>query len=294
MTENKKFCIRGTLRALDSSDLEIITQYYFYEFIKIDENGTYIYDTGFIHDETVFFNNYEFQIHERIFLKGIIALITGKYPEFCFNSFSVLEENNDPFVKGFPQHLCIRARSDLISLIHNKNDATQIYIKAIKDLDLKWILVLFAQQIGDLPYIGWANLYSIYDIIGKDISSKKTGKIKNLLATELKIEKRKLENFTCLANNSRDPFEGMRHGEKIDPQGIKKFNKLYENPGALVWASDFIRELVIKWIDYKHNIKIVKPYRDKSPYGFYENGEPIVSTSVLEEYEAKHYPKKPV
>lgn len=284
-----KLCIRGTLRALDPLDLKIIAEHYFYEFIKIDENGIYVYNTGFIHDETILFNDYEFQIHEKIFLKGIIALITGKYPEFCFGSFSILKEDNSPIATGFSQHLCMRARSDLISLIHNKSDATQIYIKAINDLHLKWILVLFAKQIGDLPFIGWANLYSIFDIIGKDISSKKTGKIKDVLATELKIEKRKLENFTCLANNSRDPFEGMRHGTEVKRPDA--FNRLYEYPEALIWASNFIRDLTIKWIDYKHKFKIVKPYRDNGAYGFHENGEPLVVTSALEKYEAKHYPK---
>jgi hypothetical protein len=284
-----KFCIHSTLKACHLSDLEIIAQYYFYKFIKI-ENGIYIYNTGFVHDKAVFIN-YDFQIHERIFLKGIIALITGKYPEFCFESYCILKESNETIVRGFPQHLGISPRPDLNYLTHNKIDAAQIYIKAINDPDLKWILVLFAQQIDDIPFIGWANLYSIYEIIGKDILSKKAGKIKDLLAAELKIEKRKLENFTLLANNSRDPFEGMRHGEKIKQQGVEKFNKLYEHPGALVWASDFIRELTIKWIYYKHNIKIVKPTRDNSAYGFYESGEPLGLISTLEEYEAKHYSK---
>lgn len=291
MADNKKFCIHGALKASDPSDLEIIAQYYLSKFIKKNKNGSYAYNTGFIHDEAVFSGNYLFQIHERILLKGIIALITGEYPEFCFESFFILKENNENIVTGAPQHLCVSPRSNLIFLIHEKSDATQIYIKAIEDLNLKWVLVLFAQQIDTLPSIGWANLYSIYEIIGKDLKLKNTGKIKDFLAAELKIERSKLDNFTFLANCSRDPFEGMRHGAELTSQDTKKFNKLYNCPGAIVWASDFIRELAIKWMDYKYNIKIIKPRYDNSPLGFHENGEPMVPISKLEAYESKHYPK---
>lgn len=291
MTENKKFCIHGTLKAFDPSDLEIIAKYYFYKFIKKDKNGAFEYNTGFIHDATIFSNNYRFEIHERILLKGIIALITGEYPEFCFKSFFILKENKDKIITEPPQQLGIFPRSDLASLIHKKSDATQIYIKAIKDLHLKWVLVLFAQQRDNLPFIGWANLYSIYEIIGKDLQSTTTGQIKDLLATELGIEKSKLDNFIFLANCSRDPFEGMRHAEELTSQDAKKFNKLYERPGAMVWALGFIRELVIKWMDYKYTIKIIKPYYDNSPVGFHEDGKPLMFMSSLQAYESKHYPK---
>ena len=116
------------LKAFNPSDLEIIAKYYFYKFIKKDKNGAYIYNTGFIYDEAVFSNNYKFEIHERILLKGIIALITGEYPEFGFESFFILKENNDNIVTGPPQHLYISPRSDLASLIHKKSDASKVYI----------------------------------------------------------------------------------------------------------------------------------------------------------------------
>ena len=164
-----KFCIKGIIKAFDLPDLKIMSEYYFEKILKIDPSGIGVYDTGFLHTR---FKAFHSQIEERMLLRGIIALITGTYPEFGFEYFYIVDENDMLISSGFPQHLCIPPRSNLECMHHYKINATEIYINAFENLSLKWVLVLFSQRMDDLPFIGWANLYSIYEIIGKDIQVK--------------------------------------------------------------------------------------------------------------------------
>ena len=164
-----KFSIKGIIKAFDLPDLKIMSEYYFEKFLKIDSDGQGVYDTGLIH---TWFKEFHSQIDERMLLRGIIALITGAYPEFNFKSFCIVDENDKTVITAALQPLRISPRSNLECMHHHKIDATEIYIKAFDNLNLQWVLVLFSQRMDDLPFIGWANLYSVYEIIGKDIQVK--------------------------------------------------------------------------------------------------------------------------
>ena len=115
--------------------------------------------------------------------------------------------------------------------------------------------------------------------------------VEKLIVSELKVNKRKLENFKILANTSRNPFEGMRHGNKVTKNGQERFDELYDL-NAIIWASDFIREIAIEWINYSYGIKIRNPQRNNDAYICTTNNEPLKLISPLEEYEEKHYLNK--
>lgn len=169
--------IEGTVKFFDLSDLQIISSSYFKNFLKADYDNKAFYDTGFIHTR---FKRLHTQIEERMLLRGIIALITGAYPEFAFESFYIIDKNDKVIIDGFPQRLCIPPRSGLDLMIHHEIDPTRIYVKAFENLNLELVLILFSQRMDDLPFIGWSNLYSIYEIIGKDIHIK-TNKCKLII-----------------------------------------------------------------------------------------------------------------
>ncbi|MBY0281354.1 MAG: hypothetical protein K2W94_04265 [Alphaproteobacteria bacterium] len=282
-----KYCIKGTIETLDSSDFEIISKYYFQKFLKYKDEKEYSYNTGHI-----VHTGFHFMLEERMLLKGIIALITGTYPEFRFKSLNHIDENNQVlFCSRETQYLCIAPRSGLDCMNHEELDATQVYFKAFEDLDLMRVIVLFARRLEDKFFIGWSELYSIYEIIGKSVRTKGK-KLEEELVDKLSINSKKLKNFKFLANKSRNPFYGMRHGEELSQEDRKKIKHLV-HPGAIEWAFDFIRDLAMKWLDYLYKIKIVKPTRNNDAYGYNLSGEPLELISLVEEYEAKHYPSNP-
>lgn len=110
-----------------------------------------------------------------------------------------------------------------------------------------------------------------------------------IIISELNVDKNKIENFKILANKSRNPFEGMRHGSKLSEEDQKRFDQLW-HLNAIVWASDFIREIAIKWINYSYKIRIIKPQRNNDAYGYTAKGEPLKLISPLEQYISIHYP----
>ena len=81
----------------------------------------------------------------------------------------------------------------------------------------------------------------------------------------------------------------MRHGSEVTLSDMQRFDKLW-HPNAIVWASDFIREIAIEWINYSYGIRITKPQRNNDAYGYTTNDEPLELVSSLEEYVSIYYP----
>lgn len=255
------FSIEGIIKG-EPEDLEIIANNYFEKFTSYDKKqNLLIYDTGFIYNKEkfkLFSGTYK---EEEAILKGILALITGKYPQFNFIKFNIIDEEKKRVKIGLPRFCsCHPNRPDLFDLIEQKIDATQIYLKALDEPNLRWVLILFSQNSDFVP-LSWGILYAIYEKIGysmRDATSSEKKRTKDIISAEFKIDIKSINVFCILANKSRSPFEGMRHGGVISQEDEKEMNK-YWSPDAISWGFKFIQDIARRWINYQYGIEIKEP-----------------------------------
>ena len=109
-------------------------------------------------------------------------------------------------------------------------------------------------------------MYSIFEII-KDSKVKmqetSTASKKRVNIFEvLDIKEKEKKNFRSLANNIRNPYEGMRHGSSLT-KGDKKDLERRWNPDSLSWAIDFINKVTRRWVNHQFGIVIMKPCIDE-------------------------------
>lgn len=190
------------------------------------------------------------------FINGIMVLQTGAFFEGEYIEFRFLELN-DLSIEGdilrnvfdTPSYpISYRSKFSKFKLEDTKADL--IYERATQDGNLASILINLSKGWG------WDKFYTIYEIIKDDLSedSQHKSKKQEMISEKLNISQKQQKEFTKLANNSRNPFEGMRHGSR--PKLI------VSNPHALGLGFEFIQDLVIKWINYRYSIEVKKSTLD--------------------------------
>lgn len=242
-----RVCAKIVFQEIESQD---IFKQYFKKFINPQ---TSVYDTGLLVRKDI--PNHR---QEKIILKGIIALVTGTYPEFYFENYEIFDEKGSSIAKAIihPVDQNTGYRSKFTCHDHNEFDATQIYKKALKNDDLMGILVLFSRKLEDRELLGWATMNTIYEMINNHLGDSNSITIGD-------IDKKK-KIFEELANIIRDPFCEIRHGGRLDDRQKNNLKILSgEEAGLFVdapqvyhsWAFSFIRDLVIYWININKSLR---------------------------------------
>ena len=188
-------------------------------------------------------------------IDGVISLITGGTFEFIkiVESTLIATEDEDALYQLKDHKYRPYYRSFFISksFKHSNTDGTAILLKAMHDHDLKKVLKLLSHSYNPSYEWNWNDLYAAWEniesyIIGteKIEDTKEKKKLRKSICEKLGVDYKEIELFCDMANFSRRPEEGIRHGggkiPKVKPLGYYVQDSKF--------GFDIIRRTVIQWI----------------------------------------------